>query len=143
MTGQPWKRISRAVAVIPAYSWTLMCWSYHGPSRSPAGRPAACSVAATNGPYIVSLSSSAGAGASDASSMRATVLFPAPGGPATTNAGAGTLMHGQARSAPVPHAFRPAVRTAAIRAAIWLAVAHHRERDRRLERQDRKSTRLN
>ena len=40
-TGQPCERIWRAVDVMPAYSWTLMCSSYHGPSRSPAGRPAA------------------------------------------------------------------------------------------------------
>src|SRR5262245_51993256 len=92
MTGQPWERISRAVAVIPAYSWTLMCSSYQGPSRSPAGRPAAASVAATHGPYLVSLSSSAGGGPSEASRMPATVLLPAPGGPATTQAGAGALM---------------------------------------------------
>src|SRR5262249_12649777 len=77
---------------MPAYSWALMCSSYHGPSRSPAGRPAAASVAATNDPYIVSLSSSAGGGTSEASRMPATVLLPAPGGPATTQAGAGTLM---------------------------------------------------
>src|SRR5690348_18470670 len=77
---------------MPAYSWTLTCASYHGPSRSPAGRPAAASVAATNGPYIVSLSSSAGGGTSEASRMAATVLLPAPGGPATTQAGADTLM---------------------------------------------------
>ena len=69
-----------------------MCSSYHGPSRSPAGRPAAASVAATNDPYIVSLSSSAGGGTSEASRMPATVLLPAPGGPATTQAGAGMLM---------------------------------------------------
>src|SRR5215470_3010244 len=77
---------------MPAYSWTLMCSSYHGPSRSPAGRPAAASVAATNDPYIVSLSSSAGGGTSEPSRMPATVLLPAPGGPATTQAGAWTLM---------------------------------------------------
>jgi hypothetical protein len=46
----------------------------------------AASVAATNEPYIVSLSSSAGAGRSDASRMAATVVLPAPGGPATTHA---------------------------------------------------------
>ena len=91
-TGQPWPRISRAVAVMPAYSCTLMCSSYHWPSRSPGGRPAAASAAATNGPYIVSLSSSAGAGSRSSSSRRATVLLPAPGGPATTHAGAGTVM---------------------------------------------------
>ena len=73
---------------MPAYSCALTCSSYHGPSRSPAGRPAAASVAATNEPYMVSLSSSAGTGASDASSSRATVLLPAPGGPATTHASA-------------------------------------------------------
>src|SRR5215472_7196591 len=77
---------------MPAYSWTLTCSSYHGPSRSPAGRPAAASVAATNDPYIVSLSRSAGRGTSEPSRMPATVLLPAPGGPATTQAGAGTLM---------------------------------------------------
>ena len=86
MTGQPCERISRAVAVMPAYSWALTCSSYHGPSRWPGGRPAAASVAATNDPYMVSLSSRAGTGASDASSSRATVLLPAPGGPATTHA---------------------------------------------------------
>src|SRR5450755_757349 len=91
-TGQPCERISRAVAVIPVYSWTLMCRSYHGPSRSPGGRAAAVSVAATNGPYIVSLSRSAGGGTRFASKMPATVLLPAPGGPATTQAGAGTVM---------------------------------------------------
>jgi hypothetical protein len=37
MTGQPCERISRAVAVIPAYSWGLTCSSYHGPSRWPDG----------------------------------------------------------------------------------------------------------
>src|SRR5215472_5579545 len=63
-----------------------MCSSYHGPSRSPGGRPAAASVAATNELYIVSLSSSAGAGRSDASRIAATVVLPAPGGPATTHA---------------------------------------------------------
>src|ERR1700727_2520779 len=62
-----------------------MCSSYQGPSRSPAERPAAASVAATNGPYSVSLSSSAGTGWSRASSNRATLLLPAPGGPATTH----------------------------------------------------------
>src|ERR1700736_4205131 len=71
--------------------------SYHGPSRSPAGWPAAASIPATNPPYIVSLSSSAGTGSSDASSMRATVLLPAPGGPATTHAGAGSLMSSRIR----------------------------------------------
>jgi len=91
-TGQPCARISRAVAAIPAYSCTLTCSSYHGPSRSPGGRPAVASTAATNEAYIVSLSSSAGVGSSAARSMSATVLFPAPGGPATTQAGAGTLM---------------------------------------------------
>ena len=88
-TGQPCPRISRAVAVIPAYSCALMCSSYHGPSRSPGGCPAADRVAATNEPYIVSLSSSAGTGRRRASSSPATVLFPAPGGPATTHAGPG------------------------------------------------------
>src|SRR5215472_10718010 len=91
-TGQPYDRISRAVAVIPAYSWILMCPSYHGPSRSPAGRPAAASTAATNEPYIVSLSRSAGTGSTVASKMVATVLLPAPGGPATTHTVAGTAM---------------------------------------------------
>ena len=85
-TGQPRSRISRAVAAIPAYSCTLTCRSYQGPSRSPGGRPAAASVAATNPPYIVSLSSSAGTGDSRASSRSATVDLPAPGGPATTHA---------------------------------------------------------
>ena len=80
------------MAVIPAYSWILTCSSYHGPSRSPGGRPAAARTAATNDPYIVSLSSSAGVGSSEASSLAATVLLPAPGGPATTQAGAGALM---------------------------------------------------
>jgi hypothetical protein len=89
-TGQPLERISRAVAVIPAYSCTLTCSSYHGPSRSPCTRPAACRVAATNGPYMVSLSSSAGTGRKDASSRLATVLLPAPGGPATTQEAAGS-----------------------------------------------------
>ena len=89
-TGQPCERISRAVAVMPAYSCALTCSSYQGPSRSPAGRPPAASVAATNDPYMVSLSSSAGTGASDASSSRATVLLPAPGAPATTHAIAGS-----------------------------------------------------
>ena len=91
-TGQPCARISRAVAAIPAYSCTLTCSSYHGPSRSPGGRPAEASTAATNDAYIVSLSSSAGVGSSAARSRSATVLLPAPGGPATTQAGAGTLM---------------------------------------------------
>src|SRR5450755_871391 len=95
MTGQPCERISRAVDVIPAYSWTLMCSSYHGPSRSPSGRAAALSVAATNDPYIVSLSSSAGGGTSCASRMLATVDLPAPGGPATTHAVAGTVMRSE------------------------------------------------
>ncbi len=85
-TGQPPARISRAVAAIPAYSCTLTWRSYQGPSRSPGGRPAAASVAATNPPYIVSLSSSAGTGASRPSRRSATVDFPAPGGPATTHA---------------------------------------------------------
>src|SRR5262245_5294133 len=89
---------------MPAYSWTLMCSSYHGPSRSPAGRPAAASVAATNDPYIVSLSSSAGGGTSEASRMPATVLLPAPGGPATTQPGAGTLMPSEDMTA---HALPP------------------------------------
>src|SRR5919202_1211229 len=31
-TGQPWLRISRAVAAIPAYSWILTCRSYQLPS---------------------------------------------------------------------------------------------------------------
>src|SRR5262249_13901412 len=66
-----------------------MCSSYHGPSRSPAGRPAAARMAATNGPYMVSLSSSAGGGSSAARRMPATALLPAPGGAATTQAGAG------------------------------------------------------
>ena len=57
-----------------------------------AGRPAAVRVAATNEPYMVSLSSSAGTGVSDASRRSATVLFPAPGGPATTHAVAGPVM---------------------------------------------------
>jgi len=90
-TGQPCERISRAVAVIPPYSWILMCSSYHGPSRSPSGRPAAASTAVTNEPYIVSLSSSAGTGDTDASKMFATVVLPAPGGPATTHAVAGAV----------------------------------------------------
>ena len=51
----------------------------------PGGRPAAANVAATNPPYIVSLSSSAGTGDSRASSRSATVDLPAPGGPATTH----------------------------------------------------------
>src|SRR6516164_235301 len=72
-----------------------MCSSYQGPSRSPAGRPAAAKIAATNGPYIVSLSSSAGDGTSAASRMSATVLLPDPGGPATTHAGAGALISSQ------------------------------------------------
>src|ERR1700678_4063413 len=91
-TGQPCARISLAVAVIPAYSWTLMCWSYHAPSRSLAGRPADARIAATNGPYMVSLSSSAGVGSSEPSKMPATVLLPDPGGPATTHDGAGMLI---------------------------------------------------
>src|SRR6516165_134688 len=74
-----------------------MCSSYQGPSRSPAGRPAAAKIAATNGPYIVSLSSSAGDGTSAASRMSATVLLPDPGGPATTHAGAGALITSQDR----------------------------------------------
>src|SRR5262249_24933176 len=74
-----------------------MCSSYHGPSRSPAGRPAAARMAATNGPYMVSLSSSAGGGSSAAGRMPPTVLLPAPGGPATTQAGAGTLISSQDR----------------------------------------------
>ena len=41
---------------------------------------------------MVSLSSSAGTGSSEASSSAATVLLPAPGGPATTQAGAKALM---------------------------------------------------
>src|ERR1022692_1713534 len=102
MTGQPCERISRAADVIPAYSWTLMCSSYHGPSRSPPGRAAAVSMAATNDPYIVSLSSSAGGGSRDASSMLAMVLLPAPGGPATTHAGAGTLMRSEDRGLQLP-----------------------------------------
>jgi hypothetical protein len=65
-----------------------MCSSYHGPSRSPGGRAAARRVAATNEPYIVSLSSSAGTGCSEASSRPATAGLPDPGGPATTQAGA-------------------------------------------------------
>src|ERR1700753_4228724 len=69
-----------------------MCSSYHGPSRSPGGRPAASRAAATNDPYIVSLSSSAGTGSTRASSSRETVLLPAPGGPATTHAVAGSLL---------------------------------------------------
>jgi hypothetical protein len=52
----------------------------------------AASTAATNGPYIVSLSSSAGRGTSAPSSKSATVLLPVPGGPATTHAGAGMLI---------------------------------------------------
>ena len=80
-----------AVAVIPVYSWILTCSSYHGPSRSPGGRPADARTAATNDAYIVSLSSSAGVGLSAASSRSATVLLPAPGGPATTQAGAWAL----------------------------------------------------
>lgn len=55
-TGQPCARISRAVAVIPAYSCGLTCSSYHGPSRSPGSRAYAARVASTNGPYIVSFS---------------------------------------------------------------------------------------
>src|SRR6266704_5727141 len=69
-----------------------MCSSYHGPSRSPAERPAAARLAVTNDPYIVSLSSSAGTGSSDASSIRATVVLPLPGGPATTQAIARAVM---------------------------------------------------
>ena len=80
------------MAAIPAYSWTLMCSSYQGPSRSPAARPAAARIAVTNEPYIVSLSSSAGTGTSDASRMFATVVLPVPGGPATTHAAAGTVI---------------------------------------------------
>src|ERR1035438_7441582 len=98
MTGQPCARISRAVDVIPAYSWTLMCASYHAPSRSPPGRAAAVSIAATNDPYIVSLSSSAGGSPGGARGMPAPVLLPAPGGPATTHAGAGTLMRSEDRA---------------------------------------------
>src|ERR1700691_1417598 len=88
-TGQPWDRISRAAAVIPAYSCTLTCSSYHEPSRSPDGRPAALSVAVTKDPNSVSLSSSAGTGVSEPSRRSATVDLPEPGGPATTQAGAG------------------------------------------------------
>ena len=46
-TGQPRVRISRAVAVIPAYSCTLTCSSYQGPSRSPGGLPADPAVVLT------------------------------------------------------------------------------------------------
>ena len=45
-------------------------------------------MAATKRPYIVSLSSSAGTGRRRASRASATVDLPAPGGPATTHAGA-------------------------------------------------------
>jgi hypothetical protein len=76
----------------------LMCRSYHGPSRSPMGRLAAMSIAATNDPYIVSLSRSAGGGTSLASTMLATVLLPDPGGPATTQAAAGTVMRSEYRT---------------------------------------------
>src|ERR1700730_10845383 len=69
-----------------------MCSSYHGPSRSPIGRLAALSIAATTGPYIVSLSRSAGGGTREATRIAATVLLPDPGGPATTHAAAGPLM---------------------------------------------------
>src|SRR5580704_18038080 len=69
--------------------------SYHGPSRSPGGRPLAVRIAATNDPYMVSLSSRAGVGTSEASRIAATVLLPAPGGPATTHAGAGTLIRSE------------------------------------------------
>src|ERR1700757_5498975 len=72
-----------------------MCSSYHGPSRSPGGGARAARVAPTNEPYMVSLSSSAGTGSSEASSSAATVLLPAPGGPATTQAGAGVLIRSQ------------------------------------------------
>ena len=120
-TGQPWERISRAVAVIPAYSCALTCSSYQGPSRSPGGRAAASRTAATNGPYIVSLSSRAGAGSRRASSSRATVLFPAPGGPATTHAGAWTLMRASIGGRPRPPRLR--VRQAAKGLAAHGAVA--------------------
>ena len=85
-TGQPCARISRAVAVIPAYSWTLTCSSYQGPSRSPGGRSPEARTAATNDAYIVSLSSSARR-LQRGEQKLATVLLPAPGGPATTQAG--------------------------------------------------------
>ena len=59
-----------------------------------AGPPGAgkSMVAATNAPYIVSLSRSAGLGVSAARRRPATMLFPAPGGPATTHAVAGPVM---------------------------------------------------
>jgi hypothetical protein len=56
------------------------------PDPHQVDRRAAASVAVTNEPYIVSLSSSAGTGLSAASRSRATVLLPAPGAPATTHA---------------------------------------------------------
>src|SRR5262249_47250150 len=37
--GPPGGRPPRAAAVTPPYSCTLTCSSYHGPSRSPGGRP--------------------------------------------------------------------------------------------------------
>jgi hypothetical protein len=92
-TGHPCARISRAAAVRPPYSWTFTCSSYQAPSRSPGSRPAAASVPATKDPNSVSLSSSAGTGDSRASRSAATVVFPAPGAPATTHASAGATRY--------------------------------------------------
>src|SRR5215475_6757308 len=77
---------------MPRYSWTLMCSSYQDPSRSPAARPEPARIEATNDPYMVSLSSSAGTGLTDASSSRAAVDLPAPGAPATTQAAGTSFM---------------------------------------------------
>jgi len=88
--GQPEARMSRAIAARPAYSWSLTCESYHGPSRRPSGSPAAAITAAANPPYTTSLSSNAPGGDRRAASNRATVVLPEPGGPATTQTGACT-----------------------------------------------------
>src|SRR5262245_47042381 len=77
--------MSRAVAARPAYSYALTCTSYHGPSRRPGASPAVAMTAAANPPYTVSTSNIAAGGDRRAANNRATVVLPAPGGPATTH----------------------------------------------------------